>query len=62
MFTLQSLFYVAGTVFFIIVIVACILFIRRTSQTSKQIKKVLNSAELDSMIQQLATSIRRIGI
>lgn len=58
---LRSIFYLTGAIFFIIVIVACIMFMIRTSQTAKQIKKVIKSTELDGMIQKLTSSFRTLN-
>ena len=60
---MRTIFYVTGTIFFIIVIIACAMFIRKTAQTAKHIKKVLTSGELENLILQvrndLSSSMRR---
>lgn len=47
---LQSLFYLVGIIFFVIVIVACFIFIKKTIDASNAIKKVLTSKDVEELI------------
>lgn len=47
---LQSIFYITGIIFFIIVIVACAIFIYKVTKTSNMIKKVLTSKDIEDLI------------
>lgn len=53
----QITFYITGTLFFIFVLIATFIFIRRTVQTSKVIKKVLSSTELEDLIMKVKNGI-----
>lgn len=53
----QLIFYIVGIVFFIIIIAAAFIFIRRTTQTSNMIKKVLTSAEVEDIIMKVKDGV-----
>ena len=54
---IQTIFYVMGIIFFIIVIAAAFIFIRRTVQTSNVIKKVLTSTEVEDLIMKVKDGV-----
>lgn len=47
---LQSIFYITGIIFFIMVIVACVIFIYKVTKTSNMIKKALTSKDIEDLI------------
>lgn len=54
---IQSLFYITGIIFFVIVIVACIIFIYNVTKTSNMIKKVLTSSAIEDLIIKIKNGI-----
>lgn len=54
---LQSLFYLTGILFFLIIIVAAFIFIRQTNRTARQITRILTSKEIEDLILQIRSSV-----
>lgn len=53
----QTLFYITGIIFFLIIIIAAFIFIRATLQTSNAIKKLLTSKEIEELITNIKDKI-----
>lgn len=53
----QTVFYAMGIIFFIIVIVAAFIFMRRTVQTSNVIKRLVTSSEVEDLIMKVKDGV-----
>lgn len=53
----QTLFYITGIVFFLIVIIAAIIFIRKVNKTSNAIKEVITSSGIEDLIMDIKNRI-----
>ena len=53
----QTLFYITGIVFFLIIIIAAIIFIRKVNKTSNAIKEVLTSSGIEDLIMDIKKRI-----
>lgn len=63
---IQIIFYIVGILFFIVVIIAAFIFIRRTNQTANVIKKVITSSDVEELITKVKDGVtplvRMIGV
>jgi len=55
--TIQTIFHIMGIIFFIVVVAAAFIFIRRTVQTSNVIKRVLTSTEVEDLIMKVKDGV-----
>jgi accessory gene regulator protein AgrB len=53
----QTVFYIVGIIFFIVVIVAAFMFMRRTAQTANVIKRVLTSSDVEDLIMKVKDGV-----
>lgn len=53
----KTIFYIVGIIFFIIIIVAAFIFIRKTIQTANAIRKVLTSSEVEDLIMKVKDGV-----
>lgn len=58
----QTLFYITGIVFFLIVIIAAIIFIRKVNKTSNAIKEVITSSGIEDLIMDIKKRIPSLQI
>lgn len=54
---IQTIFYIVGIIFFIVVILAAFIFMRRTVQTANVIKRVLTSTEVEDLIMKVKDGV-----
>lgn len=54
---IQTIFYITGIIFFIIIIAAAFIFIHRTIKTSNIIKRVLTSTEVEDIIMKVKDGV-----
>ncbi len=54
---LKALFYITGIIFFLIIIIAAWIFIRKTMQTANTIRDVLTSEQVENLILQTRDAI-----
>lgn len=59
---IQTIFYITGIIFFVIIIIAAFIFIRATLKTSTTIKNLLTSRQVDSLISKIEPILARINI
>lgn len=57
MHALKAIFYIVGIIFFIIIIIAAWIFIRKTMQTADSIREVLTSEQVERLIMQARDAI-----
>lgn len=54
---IQTIFYIVGIIFFIIIIVAAFIFIRKTMQTANAIRRVLTSSEVEDLLMRVKDGV-----
>lgn len=54
---LKAIFYIMGIIFFLIIIIAAWIFIRKTTQTANTIREVLTSEQVERLIMQARDAI-----
>jgi len=53
----QTVFYIVGIIFFIIIIVAAFIFMKRTVQTANYIKGIITSPDIENIITKIKDNV-----
>lgn len=54
---IQTIFYIVGIIFFLVVIIAAFIMIRATLRTTNAVKKLLTSKDIESLIERVKNRI-----